>query len=95
LSELMERHLSDSRRGKNIQLPLADLLRQSIYSRFRLASEQSADRSQPGLCASERVLEQRVSVNAGRGKKTTLLLPGSEIMSSIACWAIPTRTDAT
>jgi Transposase DDE domain group 1 len=31
LSELMDRHLSDSRRGKNIQLPLADLLRQSIY----------------------------------------------------------------
>lgn len=34
LSELMQRHLSDSRRGKNIQLPLADLLRQSIYSRL-------------------------------------------------------------
>jgi Transposase DDE domain group 1 len=34
LSALMERHLSDSRRGKNIQLPLADLLRQSIYSRL-------------------------------------------------------------
>src|SRR5215831_13251306 len=34
LSKLMERHLSDSRRGKNIQLPLADLLRQSIYSRL-------------------------------------------------------------
>jgi Transposase DDE domain group 1 len=32
LSELIERHLSDCRRGKNIQLPLADLLRQSIYS---------------------------------------------------------------
>jgi len=31
LSELVDRHLSDSRRGKNIQLPLADLLRQSIY----------------------------------------------------------------
>jgi len=30
----MDRHLSDSRRGKNIQLPLADLLRQSIYSRL-------------------------------------------------------------
>jgi hypothetical protein len=30
LSELMERHLSDCRRGKDIQLPLADLLRQSI-----------------------------------------------------------------
>src|SRR6202140_1519237 len=34
LSELMDRHLSDSRRGKNIQLPLSDLLRQSIYSRL-------------------------------------------------------------
>ena len=33
LSELT-RHLSDSRRGKNIQLPLADLLRQSLYSRL-------------------------------------------------------------
>jgi hypothetical protein len=34
LSELIDRHLSDSRRGKNIQLPLADLLRQSNYSRL-------------------------------------------------------------
>src|SRR6266446_6903557 len=34
LSDLVDRHLSDSRRGKNIQLSLADLLRQSIYSRL-------------------------------------------------------------
>src|SRR5260370_35970721 len=34
LGKLVDRHLSDSRRGKNIQLPLADLLRQSIYSRL-------------------------------------------------------------
>ncbi len=34
LSALMERHLADSRRGKNTQLPLADLVRQSIYSRL-------------------------------------------------------------
>jgi Transposase DDE domain group 1 len=34
LSALMERHLTDSRRGKNTQLPLADLLRQSVYSRL-------------------------------------------------------------
>jgi Transposase DDE domain group 1 len=34
LSELVDRYLSDSRRGKNIQFPLADLLRQSIYSRL-------------------------------------------------------------
>ena len=34
LSALMQRHLTDSRRGKNTQLPLADLLRQSVYSRL-------------------------------------------------------------
>jgi hypothetical protein len=34
LSALIERHLSDLRRGKNVQLPLSDLLRQSIYSRL-------------------------------------------------------------
>jgi hypothetical protein len=34
LGDLIERHLTDSRRGKNIQLPLADLLRQSLYSRL-------------------------------------------------------------
>ncbi|MBV8452396.1 MAG: IS1380 family transposase, partial [Deltaproteobacteria bacterium] len=33
LGELIDRHLADPR-GKNTQLPLADLLRQSIYSRL-------------------------------------------------------------
>jgi hypothetical protein len=32
--ELIEQHLADSRRGRNTQLPLADLLRQSVYSRL-------------------------------------------------------------
>ena len=32
--ELIEKHLTDSRRGKNMQYPFADLLRQSIYSRL-------------------------------------------------------------
>src|SRR5512143_2071297 len=32
--ELITQHLSDSRRGNNTQLPLADLLRQSVYSRI-------------------------------------------------------------
>jgi hypothetical protein len=31
--DLIAQHLTDSRRGKNTQLPLADLLRQSVYSR--------------------------------------------------------------
>ena len=34
MNHLIELHLSDSRRGKNTQLPLADLLRQSVYSRI-------------------------------------------------------------
>ena len=33
LGELIERHLCDSR-GKNMQLPLIDLVRQSVYSRL-------------------------------------------------------------
>src|SRR5450759_3617381 len=32
--ELIAQHLTDSRRGKNTQLPLADLFRQSVYSRI-------------------------------------------------------------
>jgi Transposase DDE domain group 1 len=34
LGALIAEHLSDPRRGKNTQLPLADLLRQSVYSRI-------------------------------------------------------------
>jgi hypothetical protein len=34
LSDLIAEHLSDLRRGKNTQLPLADLFRQSAYSRM-------------------------------------------------------------
>src|SRR5208337_3536047 len=45
LSVLIERHLSDSRRGKNIQLPLADLLRQSIYSRLAGYEDVNAQRA--------------------------------------------------
>jgi len=32
--DLIAEHLSDARRGKNTQLPLADLFRQSVYSRM-------------------------------------------------------------
>jgi len=33
-SQLIEQRLRDHRRGKNTQLPLADLLRQSVYGRL-------------------------------------------------------------
>src|ERR1039457_192074 len=32
--EIIAQHLTDSRRGKNTHLPLADLFRQSVYSRI-------------------------------------------------------------
>ena len=34
LGELVAQHLTDSRKGKNTQLPLADLLHQSVYRRI-------------------------------------------------------------
>jgi hypothetical protein len=34
LGDLITEHLTDSRRGKNTQLPLADLFRQPVYSRM-------------------------------------------------------------
>jgi Transposase DDE domain group 1 len=34
MGDLIAEHLSDARRGKNTQLPLADLFRQSVYSRI-------------------------------------------------------------
>ena len=34
LGALIAEHLSDPRRGKNTQLPLADLLRQFVYNRI-------------------------------------------------------------
>ena len=37
--ELIQQHLTDSRRGKNTQFPFADLLRQSVYSRIAQLSQ--------------------------------------------------------
>ncbi len=34
MGALIERYLTDTRRGRNTQFPLADLLRQSVYSRL-------------------------------------------------------------
>jgi hypothetical protein len=40
--ELIAQHLTESRHGKNTQFPLADLLRQSVYSRVMGRSDLSA-----------------------------------------------------
>jgi len=46
LGELIAQHLADSRRRKNTQFPLADLLRQSIYS--RMAGYEDVNDAEPG-----------------------------------------------
>ena len=47
-SDLIAQHLTDSR-GKNTQLPLADLLRQSVYSRtLENCFPESDSRDEPG-----------------------------------------------
>src|SRR5450756_1526854 len=61
--DLMARHLTDSRRGKNLQLPLADLLRQSVYSRLAGYEDMNdAERLSPDptfrLIGSEKIWER-------------------------------------
>ena len=48
--DLIAEHLTDGRRGKNTPLPLADLLRQSVYSRIA-RSDVPADRFEEDLGA--------------------------------------------
>src|SRR5215472_8526560 len=45
--ELIQQHLTDSRRGRNTQLPFADLLRQSIYSRLGVTRTSTTRRGFP------------------------------------------------
>ena len=47
LDALIERHLTDPRTGHNRQFPLADLFRQSIYSRLAGAPQYGTD---PARC---------------------------------------------
>ena len=49
--ELIAQHLTDSRLGKNTQLPLADLLRQSVYS--RIAGYEDVNRCRAALARSD------------------------------------------
>jgi len=46
--DLIRQHLTDPRRGKNTQLPLADLLRQSVYG--RLAGYEDVNDAAPMRC---------------------------------------------
>src|ERR1035437_9544937 len=67
--DLMARHLTDSRRGKNLQLPLADLLRQSVYSRLAGYEDMNdAERLSPDptfrLIGSEKIWEHGAALTS-------------------------------
>jgi len=76
--ELIERHLADAR-GKNTQLPLADLLRQSVYSRLAGYEDlnDAARLSQDptfGLIGSRKIWERRAALTSRLQSFKTALL---------------------
>lgn len=67
--DLIAQYLTDSRRGKNIQLSLADLLRQSVYN--RIAGYEDVDDGEPlwqdrtfQLIGSEKIWERGVALTS-------------------------------
>ncbi len=89
LSELIEEHLADSRTGRNSQFPLADLLRQSVYSRLagyedlNDAARLSADPTFR-LIGSERVWERGVALTSTLHWFETDLLTREENLTGLA-----------
>src|ERR1700687_471032 len=86
--ELMERHLTDVR-GKNTQLPLADLVRQSVYS--RLAGYEDVNDAErlsrdPAfrLIGPEKVLERGAALTSRLQSFQTQLLTQAENLAGLA-----------
>lgn len=87
-SELIEQHLTDSR-GKNTQLPLADLLRQSIYSRMAgyedvNDAERLAHDPTFRLIGSEKVWERGAALTSRLQSFETELLTQEENLAGLA-----------
>src|SRR5713226_6623191 len=85
---LIERHLADAR-GKNTQLPLADLVRQSVYS--RLAGYEDVNDAErlsqdPAfrLIGSEKVLERGAALTSRLQSFETELLTQAENLAGLA-----------
>ena len=87
-SKLIEGHLADSR-GKNIQLPLADLLRQSVYSRLAgyedmNDAERLAHDPTFRLIGSEKIWERGAALTSRLQSFETELLTQDENLASLA-----------
>jgi hypothetical protein len=88
LSELIAEHLTDSR-GKNTQLPMADLLRQAVYSRLAgyedvNDAERLAQDPTFRLMGSERIWERGAALTSRLQSFETELLTQEENLSGLA-----------
>ena len=88
LSELIAEHLTDSR-GKNTQLPMADLLRQAVYS--RLAGYEDVNDAQRlsqdptfRLMGSERIWERGAALTSRLQSFETELLTQAENLKGLS-----------
>jgi hypothetical protein len=87
--ELITQHLTDSRRGKNMQLPLADLLRQSVYSRIAGYEDvNDAERLSQDptfrLIGSEKIWDRRAALTSRLQTFETDMLAEEENFGSLA-----------
>lgn len=88
LSELIAEHLTDPR-GKNTQLPMADLLRQAVYSRlagygYVNDAERLAQDPTFRLIGSERIWERGAALTSRLQSFETELLTREENLSGLA-----------
>ncbi len=89
LGELIAQHLTDSRRGKNTQFPLADLLRQSVYSRLAGYEDvNDAERVSQDptfrLISSEKIWERGAALTSRLQSFETELLAEAENLTGLA-----------
>ena len=89
-SDLIARHLTDSRRGKNTQLPLAGLLRQSVYS--RIAGYEGVDDAERlsqdptfRLIGSEKIWERGAALTSPMQSFETDVLTREEQLRRVGC----------
>ena len=88
-SALIAQHLTDPRRGKNTQLPLAELLRQSVYSRLAGYEDvNDAERVSQGptfrLIGSEKIWERGAALTSRLQSFETELMAQDENFTGLA-----------